>query len=90
MGNNTVSEYEHVHDKHITECTCKNAQYIICMLCISLLGIIGFVIFNAIKLKLFKGHLFSNTVKLILFITDAKYYVPLNYVQQLVVYIYSK
>ena len=40
------------------------------MLVISLLGILGFVIFSAVKLKLFKGHLFSNAVRVILFISD--------------------
>ena len=48
------------------------------MLIISFLGIITFVIFNAIKLKLFKSHLFSNVVKLMSFISDAHYYIPVK------------
>ena len=35
------------------------------------LGIVIFIILNARKLKVFRGHLFSNAVKIILFISDA-------------------
>ena len=44
------------------------------MLRLSILGIVDFVILNARKLKLFRGHLFSNAVKIMLFISDAQYY----------------
>ena len=40
---------------------------------VSILGIIVFVILIARKLKLFRGHLFSNIVKIMLFISDAQY-----------------
>ena len=30
------------------------------------------------KLKLFSGHLFSNAVKIMLFILDAQHYVPIK------------
>ena len=60
------------------------------MLAISLLGIIGFVIFNPGKLKLLKCHLFSNAVKVMLFISDKQYYVLLNYVEHLEVSIHLK
>ena len=48
------------------------------MLIISLLGIVVFVIFNVRELKLFRGHLFSITVKIMLCISDAQYYVLLT------------
>ena len=48
------------------------------MLSLSVLGIIIFIILNARKLKLFKGHLFSNAVKIMLFIPGAQYYVPVK------------
>ena len=35
----------------------------------------SFGIFNDRKLKLFTGHLFSNAVKIMLFISDAQYYI---------------
>ena len=56
------------------------------MLAISVLGIMPFIIFNARKLKWLRGHLFSTVVEVLLFLLDVQYYVPLNYVGQLVVY----
>ena len=46
------------------------------MLSLSILGILIFIILKSRKLKLFRGHLFSNTVKIMLFISDAQYFVP--------------
>ena len=48
------------------------------MLGISILGLVGFVVINLRKLKLFRGHLFLNTVNIMLFISDTKYYVPIK------------
>ena len=45
------------------------------MLIISILETVVFIILNTRKLKLFRGHLFSNAVKVMLFILDAQYYV---------------
>ena len=50
----------------------------ICVLIISLVGIVVSIILNIRKLKLFRGHLFFNTVKIMLFISDAQYYVPVK------------
>ena len=47
------------------------------MLIISILGIVVFIILNSRRLKLFRGHLFSNAVKM-LFISDAQYYIPVK------------
>ena len=66
---------EHVSIMHDIECTCKIQWYTIFMLSLSILGLIAFIILNARKLKLFRGHLFSNAVKIMLFISDALYYV---------------
>ena len=48
------------------------------MLSLSILGIVIFILLNARILKLFRGHLFSNRVKIMLFISDAQYYVPVK------------
>ena len=48
------------------------------MLSLSILGIVVFIIINARKLKLFREHLFSNTFKIMLFISDAQYYMPVK------------
>ena len=37
-----------------------------------------FIVINTRKLKLFSRHLFSNTVKVMLFISDAQYYIPIK------------
>ena len=70
-----VTKLEHVSVIHDIECTCKIKWYTICMLIISILGIVVFIILNARRLKLFRGYLFSNAVKIMLFISDAQYYV---------------
>ena len=60
------------------ECTCKIQWYTIFMLCLSILGIIIFIILNARKFKLFRGHLISDVVKIMVFISDAQYYAPVK------------
>ena len=48
------------------------------MLSLSILGIVIFIILYARKLKLFRGQLFINAVKIMLFISDDQYYVPVK------------
>ena len=57
-----VAKQEYVSITHDIECTCKIQWYTIFMLSLSILGIVIFIIINARKLKLFRGHLFSNIV----------------------------
>ena len=56
----------------------KIQWYTIFTLGMSLLGLILFVIVKSRKLKLFRGHLFSNRVKIMLFISDTKYNIPIK------------
>ena len=42
------------------------------------LGIVIFIILKLRNLKVFRGHLFSNAVKVMLFILDVQYYVPIK------------
>ena len=67
-----VAKQEHVLIMPDVECTCKFQWYTIFMLSLAALGIIIFSILNARKLKLFRGHLFSKTVKIMLFKSDAQ------------------
>ena len=60
------------------ECTCKIQWYTICMLGLSLLGLVIFIILNTRKLKVVRGLLFSKVVKITLFILDDQYYVPVK------------
>ena len=73
-----VTKQEHVSITYDIECTCKIQWYIIFMLGLSILGIVAFIIMNTRKLKLFRGHLLPNAVKIMLFISDAQYYVPVK------------
>ena len=58
--------------------TCKIQWYTILMLSTSILGLVIFVIIKSRKLKLFRGHPFSNAVKIMLFILDTISYVPIK------------
>ena len=60
------------------ECTCKIQWYTILMLGILILGLLIFIFINSRKLKLFRGHLFSHAVKIMLFISNTKHYVPIQ------------
>ena len=60
------------------KCTCKIQVYTILMPSLSHLGLVSFVILLSHKLKLCRGHLFSSAVKIMLFISDTRYYVPVK------------
>ena len=62
-------------------CICKTNWYIVDMLLIILLGIIYLVTRKIKKPSLFKGCLFSNVTKVMLFISNTRSYVPKNYVK---------
>ena len=55
-----------------------------------MIGLIVFAILQIRKIKLCRGQLFSNIVKIMLFISDIQYYVLVNYARQQVVYIYLR
>ena len=73
-----VAKQEHVSRAQDIECTCKIQWYTIPMLSLFILGIVIFIILKLRNLKLFRRHLFSNAVKIMLFISDAQYYVPIK------------
>ena len=59
-------------------CTCKIQFYIILALSISIFGLVIFAVLHYRKLKLCKGCLSSNAVKIMLFISDVQYYAPIK------------
>ena len=59
-------------------CTCKMQWYIMGMLTIITLGMLYLVTNKLRKSSFFKGHLFSNNTKILLFIFDAHSYVPIK------------
>ena len=89
-GVDAVFKQEHISVMHDIECTCKMQWYTIVTLGLVILGIIIFLVINIKKLKLFREHLFSNAVKVILFIPNGQYYIPENCVELQEAYICSK
>ena len=57
-------------------CTCKMQWYIMGMLTIITLGMLYLVTNKIRKTSLFKGHLFSNNTKILLFISNTHSYIP--------------
>ena len=56
-------------------CDCTSQFYIILALCITIMGLGIFMILQVRRIKLCRGQLFLNVVKIMLFISDAQYYV---------------
>ena len=71
-------------------CKCTSKFYIILALSIAITGLVIFTILQVRRIKLCRGQLFSNVVKIMLFISDVQYYIPVNYARQQVVYIYLR
>ena len=71
-------------------CKCTIQLYTILILSIVMIGLIVFAILQLGRIKLCRGQLFSNIVKIVLFISDVQYYVLVIYVRQQVVHIYFR
>ena len=56
-------------------CICKVQLYIILTLSIIMIGLIVFAILQLRRIKFCRGQLFSNVVKIMLFISDIQYYI---------------
>ena len=59
-------------------CNCTPQFYITLALSITLIGLVIFAILQVKRIKLCRGQLFSNVVKIMLFISDIQYYVPVK------------
>ena len=59
-------------------CTCKMQWYIMGMLTIITLGMLYLVTNRLRKSSFFKGHLFSNNTKILLFISNTHSYIPIK------------
>ena len=47
-------------------------------LTVTIVGVVMFAVLHSRKLKLCRGHMFSNVVKIMMFISDIQYYVPIE------------
>ena len=59
-------------------CTCKVQWYMIGVLALMIIGVIFFILATTRECRIFRGHLFSNTVMVMLFFTDVEHYVPVK------------
>ena len=57
---------------------CTSQFYIIFALSIVIIGLVIFTILQVRRIKLCRGQLFSNVVKIMLFISDIQYYIPVR------------
>ena len=70
-----VKEVGAVTQKEINN-ECKILSYI--HLTLMVFGLVMAAILHYRKLELVRGHMFSNAVKIIIFISDVQYYVPIK------------
>ena len=59
-------------------CECTYQFYVILALSIIIIGLVLFVIPQVKRIKLCRGQLFSNVGKIMLFISDIQYYIPVK------------
>ena len=59
-------------------CMCKAQWYMIGALTLMIIGLIFFILATTRKGRIFRGHLFSNTVTVVLFFSDVEPYVPVK------------
>ena len=59
-------------------CNCTAQFYIILALSFTIIGLVIFAILQVRRIKLCRGQLFLNVVKIMLFISDIQYYVPIK------------
>ena len=59
-------------------CECTIQLYIILILSVVMIGLIVFAILQLRRIKLCRGQLFSNIMKIMLYISDLQYYVPVK------------
>ena len=64
-------------DKNYT-CDCTSQFYIILALCIAIIGLVIFMVLQVRRIKLCRGQLFLNVFKIMLFISNVQYYVPVK------------
>ena len=72
-----VGTSEMKHDTN-NACNCTPQFYMILDLSASIFGLVLFTILQSGRIKLCRGQLFSNSVKIMLFISDVQYYVPIK------------
>ena len=60
------------------KCECTTQFYIILVLSLAIISLIIFAILQVRRIKICRGQIFSNVVKIMLFISDVQYYIPVK------------
>ena len=68
---------EEVRDENY-KCKCISQFYVILALSIVIIGLVVFTILQVRRIRLCRGQLFLNVVKIMLFVSDIQYYVPVK------------
>ena len=68
---------EEINEGNYT-CECTVQFYIILAFSIIIIGVVVVAILQARRIKLCRGQLLSNIVKMMLFISDIQYYIPVK------------
>ena len=61
-----------------SKCKCTAQFYIILVLSLAIISFIIFAILQVRRIKICRGQIFSNVVKIMLFKSDVQYYVPVK------------
>ena len=61
-----------------SKCKCTTQFYIILVLSLAIISLIIFAILQVRRTKICRGQIFSNVVKIMHFISDIKYYIPVK------------
>ena len=69
-----ANDIENVNSK----CKCTIQFYIILVLSLAIISLIIFAILQVRRIKICRGKIFSNVVKIMLFIPDIQYYIPVK------------
>ena len=70
----TEVKAEEIRDENY-KCKCISQIYVILALSIVIIGLVVFTILLVRRIRLCRGQLFSNVVKIMFFISDIQYYV---------------
>ena len=62
----------------IEDCTCKAQWYTIAALMLMIISLIFFILATTRKCRIFRGHLSSNAVIVMLFFSDVDQYIPIK------------
>ena len=65
-------------EKLNSKCKCTTQFYIILVLSLAILSLIIFAILQVRRIKICRGQIFSNVVKIMLFISEIQYYIPVK------------